>query len=181
MRALDLRVRALAPAAKPRDFVLDEVLQRLLAFALGVEKFFLLFQKRGVAAAGAQEAVRIDAAQFDHLVGDVLEEVAVMADDDGGERCVLQQLLQPCDASEVEMVGRLVEQQNVGLLYQRFGDGQTLPPAAGECRRFLLEVFEAGAAECFAGAGLPFGFRDAAGTLQRGVNHFANRLAGREL
>src|SRR3974390_1389721 len=80
----------LGPTAQPCDFVFDQVLQGLLSLALGMEEFFLLLQKRSVGSAGAQESVGIDAAQFHHFVGDIFEEVSVVADDDRGERRVPQ-------------------------------------------------------------------------------------------
>ena len=177
---LGLAGARLGAAAKPCDLVLDQVLQRFLPFALGVEELLFLFQEVGVAAAGAQESVGIDAAQFDHLGGHVLEEVTIVADDDGGEWRVLQQLFQPFNAGQVEMVGGLVEQQDVRLLHQRLGDGQSFSPSSGQVGSFLLEVLEAGAAERLAGARFPFRFRDL-GLFKCGVNHVANGLAGREL
>ena len=44
-----------------------------------------------------------------------------MGDEDDVARIVDQMLLQPLDALGVEMVGRLVEQQDVGLLEQQPG------------------------------------------------------------
>ena len=129
---LGLPGASLGAATKPCNLVLDEVLQGFLPLGLGVEELFLLFQKRTVAAAGAQESVRVNAAQLDHLGGHVLEEIAVVADNDGCEWRVLQQFFQPLDAGQVEMVGGFVEQQNVRLLHQRFGDGQSLSPSTGQ-------------------------------------------------
>ena len=55
-----------------------------------------------------------------------------MADDDQRVRIARQMLLQPERAFEVEIVGRLVEQQQVGLGEQRGGERHPHPPAAGE-------------------------------------------------
>ena len=63
-----------------------------------------------------------------------------MADDD--ERAVeaLEPFLEPFDRAEVEMVGRLVEQQHVGLLRQRPRDRRAPPLAAAGGRGRPVEV-----------------------------------------
>ena len=48
--------------------------------------------------------------------GDAVEEPAVMADDDGAAGEILQRLFQRAQRVDVEIVGRLVEQQDVGCL-----------------------------------------------------------------
>ncbi len=53
-----------------------------------------------------------------------------MADYHAGERRILQDGFQPLDTGEIQVVGRFVEKQNVRLLDQRLGDGQSLAPAA---------------------------------------------------
>ena len=55
-----------------------------------------------------------------------------------------QQLLEPEDAVDVEVVGRLVEQQQLGLAHQLARDGEPLLPAARERLRLLRLVREAG-------------------------------------
>ena len=77
-------------------------------------------------------------------VGDVrdhaVEEVAVVADDDQGARPGQQELLQPEQALEVEVVGGLVHEQQVGLLEQQPGQGHPHAPAAGELGDGPVEV-----------------------------------------
>ncbi len=58
-----------------------------------------------------------------------------MADHHAGKRRVLQKRLQPLDSGKIQMVGGLVEQQDVRRLHQPFGDRQAFAPAAGERRR----------------------------------------------
>ena len=53
-----------------------------------------------------------------------------MADDDEGAAVAVQPFLQPFDRADVEMVGRLVEQQHVGILRQRADDGGAAALAA---------------------------------------------------
>jgi hypothetical protein len=98
----------------------------------------------------AQQTVGIDAIQLDDLAGSGFEEVAVVADGDGGEGGTAQQFFKPLDAGQVEVVGGLVEQHHLRLDDHGFGDGQPLAPAAGERGRLLIEVGKTGAAGEFA-------------------------------
>ena len=75
------------------------------------------------------------AVQLEDPLGDVVEEVAVVRDGDDRARVLLQVPLQPGDRLGVEVVGRLVEQQQVGLLQQHLAQGDAPPFAAGERRR----------------------------------------------
>ena len=62
----------------------------------------------------------------------VVEEVAVVGDRDDGALELGQVALQPPDALGVEVVGRLVEQQHVGLLQQQPAERHAAPLAARE-------------------------------------------------
>ncbi len=75
----------------------------------------------------------------DRAVGDVpdrlrhpVEELTVVRDHDHGGRLPLQPRLQPHDGVEVEVVGGLVEQQQVGGPQQGARERQAVAPAAGE-------------------------------------------------
>ena len=57
-----------------------------------------------------------------------------MADDDDGARIVGQMVFQPQRAFEVEIVGRLVQQQQIGRREQRRRQRHPHAPAAGEFR-----------------------------------------------
>ena len=65
-----------------------------------------------------------------------------------------QQLLEPEDAVEVEVVRGLVEQQQLGLAHQLARDREPLLPAARQRRRRLALVREAGAAQRHRDAGV---------------------------
>ncbi len=93
----------------------------------------------------AEQAVGIRAAELSHLGGHVFEEITIVADHHAGERRAREQLFEPLDTGEVEMVGGLVEQQDRGILNERFGNGQALPPAAGKTRGLNVEIVESGA------------------------------------
>ena len=68
-----------------------------------------------------------------------------MADHDHRAGVALQPRLEPDERVEVEVVGRLVEQHQVGRAHQRAGELQPHPPAAGEAvhRRVELGRLEA--------------------------------------
>jgi hypothetical protein len=62
------------------------------------------------------------------------EQVAVVADEEHGVRIAREIVLQPERAFEIEIVGRLVEQQQVGLGEQHGGERHAHAPAAGKFR-----------------------------------------------
>ncbi len=68
-----------------------------------------------------------------------IEQGAVMAHDDERPGIALQMGFQPCGRLEIEVVGRLVQQQQVGLDEERSGERDPHAPTAGEVReRHLL-------------------------------------------
>ena len=74
----------------------------------------------------------MDAVDLDHALGDGLEEPAVVADHQIREALGAEQGLEPDDAGEVEVIGRLVEEQHGGRPGELADDREPLPPAAGE-------------------------------------------------
>ena len=119
----------------------DEGLQPLALVGLplgvlGVEHFArgaLLFE-RGV---GSLVERQLAAIEVQDLVDRGVEQVAVMADDDHGARIVRQMVFEPQRALEIEIVGRLVQQQQIGRGEQRRGERHAHAPAAG---KFLNRV-----------------------------------------
>ena len=65
-----------------------------------------------------------------------------MAHRDERFRLAPEQLLEPEDAVDVEVVGGLVEEEQLRLAREGAGDGEPLPPSAGEQRHRLLVVVE---------------------------------------
>ena len=72
----------------------------------------------------AQPAV---AEQGDLAVADPLEEVAVVRDDDERAGPAVEEVLERGERLDVEVVGRLVEEEHVGLVHEQ--PGQLQPPA----------------------------------------------------
>ncbi len=86
-----------------------------------------------------------------------------MADSDGGEGGGGEELFEPFDAGEVEVVGGLVEEHDVRLDDHGLDDGEAFAPATGEGGGFGVEVGETGAASEFAETAFAFGFVDVGG------------------
>ena len=70
--------------------------------------------------------------QLPDLVDDLVEKVAVVADDDHRHRLPGQVVFEPFGRRDVEVVGRLVQEHQVGALEQELGEHQPRLLAAGE-------------------------------------------------
>ncbi len=88
--------------------------------------------------------------RFDHAV----EELAVVRDQQQRAGIILQPAFQPDDGIEVQVVGGLVQQQQVGAAHQRARHVQAHAPAAGEFahQRVLIGGGEAQAMHQLRGA-----------------------------
>ena len=71
----------------------------------------------------------------------IVEQIAVVADDDDGARIARQMVGKPERAFKIEIVGRLVEQQQVRLGEQHRGERDAHAPAAGKIRAGALLRF----------------------------------------
>ena len=148
---------------------LDEALHALdLGLLLGDRLAERHLARRLLPAPGvprALEEARAAGLDLQHAGADGLEEPAVVRDehDRGVERD--ERLLEPLERLDVEVVGRLVEQQQVGLRGERAGQRAARQLAAGERRERAVEVGlgEAEAVDDGAGAVAP---RVAAGGLE---------------
>ena len=88
------------------------------------------------------------------MVDDIVEEVALVADHEDRRRIGFEEILQPQHRFEIEVVRRLVEQQQIGLREQQRGERDAHPPAAREAveRAVLRLLVEAEADEDARGA-----------------------------
>ena len=75
------------------------------------------------------------AVELEDPAGDVVEEVPVVRDRDDGALVLGEEALEPADRLGVEVVRRLVEQQQVGRREQQPAERDAPPLAAGERRR----------------------------------------------
>src|SRR4029453_16468798 len=92
---------------------------------------------------------------MENLVHRSIEKIAVMAYDDHRARIVREMVFKPERAFEIEIVGRLVQQQEIGSRKQRRGERDPHSPTAGEFRTWprLIRARKAEAAENPSGAG----------------------------
>ena len=72
--------------------------------------------------------------------GDAVEEVSVMRDDQDPAGVILEEALEPLNHVDVEVVRRLVEEEEVRLAQERLRQADARLLAAGEMRDVLLKV-----------------------------------------
>ena len=118
------------------------MLRRMYSFSFSMNS--CCFSKARVAvehALGLLPAVRRVAAgvrgqpavlEVDDLLGDAVQETPVVRDDEIGPARAREVVLQELDGVEVEMVRRLVEQQDVGVRQDRAGEHRAVLLAARE-------------------------------------------------
>ena len=70
--------------------------------------------------------------QFRNAGGDAVEEIPVVGDEEAGVRGVGEVFLQPADGFGIEVVGRFIQQQQVGLGNQGAGEGHAAFFASGK-------------------------------------------------
>ncbi len=132
--------RRLAP--QPLRLAANLVGDRLLLPRLGVEECLTLLDEVVVGARGAKGAARIDAADLHHVAGNCAQKSPIVGGDQVAERRRPEQPLQPDDAGQIEVVGRLIEQQQVGLAHELAGQGKPFAPAAGKMIGPLIGIAE---------------------------------------
>ena len=88
----------------------------------------------------AAVAVEMLARDFDHAIADGVEEGAVMGDDEQGAGVIGEVGLEPAEGLEVEVVGRLVEHEEVGLHDEEAGEVGAHDPAAAHGARGTVVI-----------------------------------------
>ena len=124
----------------------DEGLEPLALFVLGLGG---LEVERELLAAHAVERVvialpdvQLAVLEVEDVIDRGVQQVAVMADDEGRALVFGEVVLKPEGAFEVEVVGGLVEEEEVGLREQNRRERDAHAPAAGKVRAgTLLRVF----------------------------------------
>ena len=80
--------------------------------------------------AGKDSGCRI--VQFDHLVGDPIKEIAVVGDDNHRTLIIQKVRFQPCDGLQIQMVGRLIQNDQIGFQQKEFSKCNPCFLAAGQ-------------------------------------------------
>ena len=109
----------------------------LLYFCLILFVFAQLFLKalltlNGVKAVSAAVKLGLAVVNFNAALGDAVEEKAVVADGKHRALKVQQVLLEPLRCTQVEVICRLVKQQNVGVLKDETGKIHSCAFASGQ-------------------------------------------------
>ena len=117
----------------------DKYFQLLDAFALISIRRFQLLSPLGllgkvlVVVAAVEEKLPVP--DFDRLLHRDIEEVAIVGNQQEGIRIFVQVFFEPVAGFEIEMIGRLIEQQQVGPLEQELCERQAHLPATRELIR----------------------------------------------
>ena len=127
-------------AAKPAVVLAHGVRQRLLGLRLHREKLRLATAELGVVSIDRERALGVGARELDDARRTILEEHAVVRHEDNRARAEIvastqEEVLEPVESLDIEVVRRLVEIEEVGRAAgrrKRAGDGEALLPAARE-------------------------------------------------
>jgi hypothetical protein len=135
------RLRLRVPRARAHPYPLELAGERAPPrrglLLLDREPRLLLLQPRRVVAL---ERDALAAVELEDPAGDVVEEVAVVRDRDDGALVLGQEALEPRDRLGVEVVGRLVEEQQVRSGQEEPAERDAPPLSAGEGRHVAVAV-----------------------------------------
>ena len=131
--ARDARHAARAPRldalAHPHLLLREQLVGACAGQCLGFQLALLgRLEGREVTGIGAQ----LSAVELDDARGHRIEKGAIVRDQEQRTAKIIEQILQPQDGVEVEMVGRLVEQQHLGRRDQRLCQRDALLRAAAQ-------------------------------------------------
>src|SRR5205814_7768795 len=129
---LGLRRAGLGTVAQPVDLATDAIGERLLPVRLLAKGCVFSLEELAVAPARLEEAARMNGIEVEHALSRMLEEPSVVAHDERRCRLRHEELLEPQDTVEVEVVRRLVHHEEIGGADQRQRNGETLLPPARE-------------------------------------------------
>ena len=131
-------------ARSPGAIAIDEILHLLELLLLPVERglvdgesLHLLGEEGRIISRIGEE---ISEFQFEGLGDDPVEEVAIVARDDDRAGIGLEEIFEPLHAQQVEMVRRLVEQQDVVVEGEQPSEGQPHRPSARQRRHRVVEL-----------------------------------------
>ena len=124
---MDLVCRAFGLDCDPLALAADGALAGVVLAALLLQPLGLGFEIFGVVALVGNAAAAVE---LEDPAGDIVEEVAIVGDDHHRARIGAQMLFQPRRRLGVEMVGRLVEQQQIGLAQKQLAERDAAALAA---------------------------------------------------
>src|SRR5690606_22902833 len=101
----------------------------------GGQLLLLVHQEAGVIAVPVDQTATI---QLEDACRQILQEGAVVGDEQHGAAEILESLFQPGDGTDIQVVGGLVEQQQIRLGHQRLRPQHTTAPATGKLGQGLV-------------------------------------------
>ena len=106
----------LDPLADPGFLLFPELVEFSIMNRLDLQLLGLL---ELIGAEVALVFAQLTAIELDDAIGDVVQETSVVGDEKQRAAIIVEQGLQPFDGGEIQMVGRLVQQQQFGVGHQR--------------------------------------------------------------
>ncbi len=132
---LALRLPGLRRHTNPFQLMLECFLALGFGLLFLLQPILLLFEPRRVVALEGNAGAAIE---FQNPARHVVEKIAVVRHGDDRALVLLQVLLQPLHGFGIEVIGRLVEQQNVRLLDHEAAEGHAALFTAGEHADLLI-------------------------------------------
>jgi len=132
-------------AVQPLYFGTDGIAQRLLTRGLGIQKYFPVFKKFTVIAGTAEMTAGIHSVQFDNAAAYFFEETPVVRNYEERKFNPVHEIFQPDNTLKVEMVSRLVQQQQIRLAQHLSQNRQPFSPTAGKTAGFCRQILKTGA------------------------------------
>ena len=86
--------------------------------------------------------IKLAKRQLPDMIGNLIQKVAVMRNDQHGPAIAGQIVLQPHDRVDVQMVGWLIQHQQIGFLNQNLGQANPLALTTGKLLDFLVGVID---------------------------------------
>ena len=130
-------LRTLAQVA---DLLAQLRVQAGFALAQVGEGTLALLEEVAVGARAGEETARVSTIDLRHARARRLEEAPIVTDHDHGRAQRAQGLLEPLDPGEVEVVGRLVEQEQIGAGRDLGRERKPALPAAREFAHLAVPV-----------------------------------------
>ena len=115
MRDLLFERLAAGVELSPLELFGEKLLATILGPLLDLHDLLLRLEVVGVVPLEDRDAAVLD---LDHVVRDVVEEVSIVRHHDDGARVLVDEDLEPLDRRRVEVVGRLIENEQVGLRHE---------------------------------------------------------------
>ncbi len=130
------RTPCLDALANPHFFLREFLVEQRIRLRLRVQTFFAATQIIGVVAGPRGDLTAVD---LDDACRQCAQEAAVMGDEDDAAGEVLEEFLEPRNRIDIQMIGRLIEQQQIGCAHERLREQHTPLHAAGQ--RCEIHIF----------------------------------------